>query len=114
MRELILEDYWQAVSARVCVKCIDSDRYGNCRLSNDQDCGLKVHFPKIVETVLSVKSDRIEPYLEALRANVCHYCVHQSSDGTCSLRKALDCGLDRYFPMIVDAIEQVQVQTVHS
>lgn len=114
MRELILDDYWEAVSTRVCVKCVDSDGQGHCRLSADLDCGLKVHFPKIVETVLSVKSNRIEPYIEALRANVCHTCIHQSPDGTCSLRKGADCGLDRYFPIIVESIEQLQLHKTHS
>jgi hypothetical protein len=42
-----------------------------------------------------------------LRKNVCSECRHQSSDGTCSLRRSLDCGLDRYFPLVIEAIEEV-------
>jgi len=105
-----LEDYWQAVSTRVCVKCIDGDGNGNCRLTGSLGCGLRLHFPKIVETVLSIHSDEMEPYIEALRENVCAYCVHQSPDGRCSFRINLDCGLDRYFPLIVETIEQLQAQ----
>jgi hypothetical protein len=52
----------------------------------------------------------MEPYIEALRENVCAYCVHQSPDGRCSFRINLDCGLDRYFPLIVETIEQLQAQ----
>jgi len=114
MQQLTLENYWEAVSSRVCSKCVDSDGHAHCWLSQDQDCGLKAHFPKIVETILSVKSDHIESYLEALRAHVCGTCVHQSPDGACSLRRGADCGLDRYFPMIIESIERLQAQADHS
>ena len=98
--------YWLAVQRRVCVKCIDGDGHGSCRLSGEEVCGLKLHFPRIVETVLSVQSNSIEPYIEALGQNVCAECKHQSADGTCAFRSNLDCGLDRYFPLIVQAIEE--------
>jgi hypothetical protein len=100
-----LDKYWQAVQSRVCVKCIDSDGHGICRLTSAEECGLKVHFPGIVETVLSVQSDEIETYVEALRHNVCMNCKNQSVDGKCMFRTSLDCGLDRYFPLVVEAIE---------
>jgi hypothetical protein len=102
-----LDDYWDAVRTKVCVKCIDGDGIGNCRLSGELECGLKLHFPRIVDTVLSVKSDNMEPYIEVLRRNVCANCLHQSPDGTCSFRSNVDCGLDRYFPLIVVAIEEM-------
>lgn len=106
-----LERYWDAVRRTVCRKCVDSDGHGNCRLTGEEECGLKLHFPKIVQTVLSVKSNSLELYVEALRQNVCAYCKHQSPDGRCMFRGRLDCGLDRYFPMIVEAIEEVQRNT---
>jgi len=108
-----LEEYWEAVTARVCAKCIDGDGAGNCRLTAADACGLKLHFPKIVETVLSVQSDRMEPYVQELRRIVCANCAHQSPDGKCSFRSDLDCGLDRYFPLIVEAIEAVHERSVY-
>lgn len=110
--EPTLEEYWDAVSAKVCGNCIDSDGFENCRLTGEQACGLKIHFPKVVETVLSVKGDRIEPYIDALRKNVCAFCRHQSPNGTCSFRRNLDCGLDRYFPLVVNTIEDVRVRSL--
>lgn len=106
-----LDKYWQAVQQRVCAHCVDSDGLGNCRLSSEDACGLKLHFPRIVETVLAVKSNTIEPYIEALRQNVCADCRHQSPDGTCAFRSNRDCGLDRYFPLVIEAIEGVRLQT---
>ncbi len=105
------DEYWDAVRSRVCVKCIDGDGYGNCRLTGEYACGLSAHFPRIVETVLGVKSDTMDPYIDALRKNVCAHCVHQSPDGRCMFRTNVDCGLDRYFPLIVQAIEALQQQS---
>ena len=103
-----LVEYWEAVQRKVCKKCVDSDGHGNCRLTGEDECGLIIHFPKIVETILTVTSDNLDPYIEALRRNVCAYCKHQSPDGTCQFRSRVDCGLDRYFPIIVQAIEEVE------
>jgi len=103
----LLENYRHAIQQRVCAKCVDGDRSGNCLLSGGETCGLKTYFPEIVEAVLSVQSGKLDPYVAALRKNVCSECRHQSSDGTCSLRRSLDCGLDRYFPLVIEAIEEV-------
>lgn len=105
-----LEQYWEAVREKVCANCIDSDGFGNCRLSGIQECGIKMHFPRIVDAVLSVKSERIDTYVEVLRRIVCTECRNQSADGRCSLRDHIDCGLDRYFPLVVEAIEEVQAK----
>jgi hypothetical protein len=107
IKDCSLELYWELVSDKVCSKCIDGDGSGNCRLDSVHRCELREQFPKIVETVLSVKSDRMEPYVEALRKNVCAGCSGQSADGTCKIRNELDCGLDRYFELIVEVIEGV-------
>lgn len=106
-----LDDYWEAVRAVVCRKCIDGDGHGNCRLTGSYACGLSAHFPRIVETVLSVTSDAMDPYIEALREHVCANCVHQSPEGRCMFRVNVDCGLDRYFPLIVQAIEGLHQQS---
>lgn len=107
-----LQQYWQTVCEKICVKCIDGDGYGNCRLTGVEECGLKLHFPKIVETVLSVKSDTMELYIEALRKNVCANCKHQSPEGKCMFRANVDCGLDRYFPLVVEVIEEVNARKI--
>jgi hypothetical protein len=67
-------------------------------------------FPTIVETILSAQSGKVDAYVKALRTNVCAICKHQSPDGTCMIRRDLDCGLDRYFPMIVEVVEDAWLQ----
>lgn len=105
------ERYWPSVQAKVCTHCIDSDGHSNCRLSGEEECALKIHFPQIVEAVLSVESDRIDPYIEALRQKICATCKHQSPDGKCTFRTKFDCGLDRYFPLVVEAIEKLRARS---
>lgn len=102
-----LETYADAVRRKFRMRCINSDEHGNCLLPAGGECELEFHFPKTVETVQSVKSDRMEPYVDALRRNVCANCKHQSSDGKCALRENLECCLDRYFTLVVEAIEEV-------
>jgi hypothetical protein len=102
------EDYWQALQAKVCVKCLDSDGLGNCRIGDDGFCAMKTYFPKILEVVNSVYSHSIVPYEEQLRQKVCATCTHQNSLGQCTLRDDVECALDRYFPMIVEVIEDTQ------
>jgi hypothetical protein len=109
--EHTLDEYWIAVQRKVCLKCIDGDGHGDCRLGTVEECALKAYFPKIVETVLAVRSSNIEPYVQGLRHNVCGDCRHQSTDGTCMLRNQVDCALDRYFPMVAEAIEEVHSRT---
>ena len=102
--------YWEAVQANVCAHCIDSDGKGACRLAGDVECGLSRYFPDVVETVLSVQSNNLGPYVRALRENVCAVCEHQSKDGACLVRTEVDCGLDRYFPMVVGSIESLGIE----
>ena len=103
-----LEIYWQAVQQKICSKCVDGDGVGNCRLSEREECALKTHFPQIIQTVFSIQSDSVEPYVTALRQSVCATCIHQSHDGKCQVRTDVNCGLDRYYPMIIQAIEEVR------
>jgi hypothetical protein len=102
--------YWEAVQSNVCSHCVDSGADGICRLAGESECGLKRYFPAIVDTVLSVQSDNLGPYVKALRENVCSICEHQSKNGACLVRTEVDCGLDRYFPMIVENIESLRIE----
>lgn len=101
-----IDRYWQAVTERVCKECVDGDGAGGCLLRQSESCGLRMHFPQLVQTVLSVQSDSLQPYIDALKSDICASCTNQTADGTCVLRSQLDCGLDRYFVMVVQAIEE--------
>lgn len=102
--------YLEEIQARICPKCIDGDGKGNCLISHGAECAVKVFFPQIVEAVHSAHSTSMEAYESALREKVCGVCSHQASDGKCTLRNDVECALDRYFPLIVQAIEELDVK----
>ena len=101
------QPYWQAIRTKVCTKCIDGDGFGNCRLDPAIECALQQYLPLIVQAVSQVKSAEMEDYIRELRAITCTQCSRQSVNGYCMLRNEVDCALDRYFPLVVEAIEEV-------
>ena len=102
-----LQDYWQGVQDRVCVKCIDGDGKGNCRLDTSLECPLKSQFSFVVEAVKNTTSAFVQDYTDELRKIVCGRCAYVSPNGYCAARSALDCALDRYFPMVIEEIERL-------
>jgi hypothetical protein len=58
-----------------------------------------------------VQSDDIHPYIEAIRRNVCSVCQDQAGDGTCETRRQVQCALDAYLLLVVDAIEEATGKT---
>lgn len=104
------EEFWQKLQAKVCMKCLDGDGHGNCRIAGSGFCAIKTYFPLIVDVVQSVKSDSIVPYEEQLRQRICRTCEFQLPQGRCVLRDEVECALDRYFPLIVEVIEENQIR----
>lgn len=105
-----LQEYWQAISEKICIKCIDGDGHGNCRIDPAIECALQKYLPMIVHAVERVNSDEVSDYVVELRGIVCAQCTHQTINGKCTLREDVDCALDRYFPLVIDAIEEVKIR----
>ncbi len=102
-------EYWPIIQEKVCRRCIDGDGQGNCRLDLSRVCEIKAYFPRIIEIVKNVKSGEIQDYVIPLRSHVCSECSHQTSDGHCRFRDKVDCALDRYYPLVVEAIEGIKL-----
>ena len=103
-----MEQYWRAVQARVCHKCIDGDRKGNCLLPADQSCALHEFLPQIIQTVNSLNSNSFDDYVSALRLSVCAHCDEQGADGVCLKRETVECALDRYYGLVIQVIEDTK------
>ncbi len=101
-----LEEYRAAVTERVCAKCVDAGPQGECRLPSQGDCALLKHFESAVDAILSVMSPSVAPYGDAIRNRVCTQCGHRPDVGPCRQQRDLECGLDRYLPLVVEAIEE--------
>lgn len=99
------------IEERVCSHCIDAGEHGTCHILNRRECAVQQFTPQIIGAVDSVESPSIEPYEQQLRRLVCASCVHQSSNGRCTVRDELECALERYFPLIVEVIEEARRET---
>ena len=103
------QKYLEEIQTRICHKCIDGDGNGNCLIARGSECAMKRFFPEILDAVRSVYGTSMEPYEAALRTRVCGSCINQSPDGRCAIRDDVECSLDRYFPLIVQVIEELDL-----
>lgn len=100
--------FWEAVRMKVCRACGDGDGKGNCRLPVDETCALESFLPKLVTIVSTNPATAHEVYLELLRNTICVQCNHQLSNGTCKKRQTLECALDRYYPTVIEIVQNVK------
>ncbi len=117
MAALTLENYTDAMRESICAVCVSfspaRDNPTRCVHETSGACSLFAHLEDVVESVSSVESGSIEPYLAALRHNVCANCSHQNKDGVCDIRDnrgptPVWCALDTYFNLIVGTIEDLR------
>ena len=106
-----MDKYLEAIKEKVCTHCIDAGQDGDCRISTSRDCTIETNYNRIVKSILATKSNRYEDYVAGLRENVCENCSYGEPD-QCDDRNQVECPLDRYYPMIVDAIEEVGIDHI--
>lgn len=101
--------YLDAIRRHVCAVCQTPGAHSFCGVSDAGTCAVERFLPQIVEVATSVSSDKIDDYVSALRDTVCRVC-RPDGEQLCSVRDSHICGLDRYFVLILEAIEQVILQ----
>jgi hypothetical protein len=99
------------VRDKICSVCSDRRVDGNCGLEQPAACALFRLFPQVAKAIQSVQSDDIGDYIQAIRRNVCSVCSEQQADGTCDMRREVQCALDAYLLLVVDAIEEATGKT---
>jgi len=110
--ERSLAELESIVRSWVCHVCVERNAAGDCGLEQPSDCSLFQLFPHVAEAIQSVKSDDIQDYIEAIRRDVCTFCVDRASDGYCQKRQQVRCALDAYMLLVVDAIEEATGKTL--
>lgn len=110
--DMSFEEYWEVIQTRICRKCGDGDGKGGCAISRSGKCAIREYFPLIVNAVNRVSSDRVKDYVSELKGIVCAQCANETADGRCALRVGAGCALDRHFPLIIEAIDEVN-QRLH-
>src|ERR1039458_7397531 len=99
------------VRNRICKVCTERTVDGQCGLEEPSGCALFRLFPQVAQAIQSVKSDDIQLYIDAIRRNVCAVCAEQARDGSCETRQQVQCALDAYLLLVVDAIEEATGKT---
>ena len=101
-----LDELEAIVRNRICKVCTERTTEGQCGLESPSSCALFRLFPQVAQAIQSVMSDDIRQYIEAIRCNVCSVCAEQARDGSCEVRQQVQCALDSYLALVVDAIEE--------
>ena len=99
------------VRNRICRVCTERTADGECGMEKPSECALFRLFPEVARAIQSVQSNDIQQYIDAIRLNVCSKCGDQASDGSCETRRQVQCALDAYLLLIVDAIEEATGRT---
>jgi hypothetical protein len=99
------------VRNRVCGVCTERTDESQCGLEDPSGCALFRLFPQVAQAIQSVNSNDIQPYIDAIRRNVCSVCQEQEQDGTCESRRQVQCSLDAYLLLVVEAIEEATGKT---
>lgn len=99
------------VRNRICKVCTERTVDGQCGLEQPSSCALFRLFPQVARAIQSVKSDDIHQYIEAIRRDVCSVCCDNAADGSCETRQQVQCALDAYLLLVVDAIEEAVGKT---
>ena len=101
-----LEELETIIRATVCRVCTDRNNDGSCGLEDPGSCALFRLFPQVACAIQTTHSDDIRDYVKAIREQVCSVCRMQDDDGQCETREKVECALDAYLLLIVDAIEE--------
>lgn len=99
--------YEEAIRQHVCPRCIDFGENGICHSLDPEGCAIFRFLPELVSVAERLSEYRIQPYVDAVRSDICMKCRGGKARGVCPLRDTLDCGLDRYLPLVLEAIEEV-------
>ena len=101
-----LKELENIVRATVCGVCTDRDNEGSCGLENPESCALFRLFPQLARAIQTTHSDDIRDYVKSIREQVCSVCPMQDAEGHCETRERVECALDAYLLLVVDAIEE--------
>jgi hypothetical protein len=63
-------------------------------------CGIELHLESLIDSIHAVRSDRIAPYLEHNRHEICEHCAFLHSS-------ICPCPMDYLSVLVVDAVEEV-------
>ena len=105
-----LEEYQETLKEFLATACMDRLDDGTCAPPKGRRCALDLNLAPIVQAVKAVKSDRLDEYAGSVRDTVCIQCINQSEHGECEVRDQMDCCLNNFMSLVVDAIDAVDAR----
>ncbi len=101
--------YEAAIRKQVCEHCIDFGEDRTCHKPGGvEQCAVIKNLKEIVAIARAVHANQVSPYVQQLREKVCSHCANSKLDGSCAIREAVECCLDRYLPLVLQAIEDLE------
>jgi hypothetical protein len=104
MTDLLEKD----ILERICALCVDRRDDGSCGLEPELQCAIEQHLPEILKSLEDVSSPNLGDYSERIRHKICAVCDERGPDDSCEVRERVDCPLDRYLSLVVEAIEDIR------
>jgi len=104
-----MNKYQVALKKHVCSICCDSDDKGRCTLGKEEVCAIDLYTDEMVEIIHNYKNDDYDGLYKEIKEKICKNCKARSEDGHCHLKEDANCSLDRYFYLIVDIVNKVDL-----
>jgi hypothetical protein len=95
-----LGEYLDEIRDEVCSRCVERPPGGPPCEPLGKMCGVELHLENLIDSIHQVRSNRIEPYLDHNRHEICEKCafVHSS---------VCPCPMDSLALLVVQAVETV-------
>ncbi|HEY2931948.1 MAG TPA: hypothetical protein VGK99_09380 [Acidobacteriota bacterium] len=100
-----IEELNNRLHQAVCNICTDHKPDGSCCYPDRSKSPLFAHVERLVDLAREVHSDRMKPYVERLRSDVCTVCNAPRWRGNCQVTSEGLCAVDAYLPVIIEEIE---------
>jgi hypothetical protein len=104
--ERTVADLANRIMQKICAVCPDRNVDATCDRQAEGACTLMAKISPAAQAILKVNSPYMEPYIQAVRDEVCVNCDLRYPDGSCAPRDTDNCMLNSYLPLVVEVIEE--------
>src|SRR5262249_13675917 len=94
------QEYLDEIREQVCSRCVERPPGGPPCAPLGKVCGVEMHLPQLVESIRSVHSGLVEPYVRHNREGICAHCDYLESS-------ICPCPMDYLAALVVEAVETV-------
>lgn len=94
------QEYLDAIREQVCSKCIERPAGGPPCAPLGKRCGIELNLKRLVDSVHTVHSGVVDPYIPVFHDEVCTHCTNRTTN-------QCPCPLEYLLLLAVEAIESV-------